>query len=94
MIGCGNFNIDNEAPLNQALVLRAAPAGVVTITAAAVGPALNIYPVASLPVASAALRGTLAAVSDATDPALGVALVGGGALFCLAFCTGSAWVAV
>jgi len=95
MINCGNFNLDNNAPLNQPLVLKSST-NLVTITTATAGlaPILEVLTVATLPAATPALKGTVVAVSDATDPAIGVVLAGGGELYCLALCTGAAWVAV
>lgn len=96
MIGCGNFNLDNEAPLGQPLVMASATNGIATITTAdgGIAPIVQTLTVETLPAASAALKGTVVAVSDATSPALGTALAGGGAVYCLALCTGAAWVAV
>lgn len=95
MVNCGNFNLDNNAALNQPLVFKAGP-NLVTITTAVGGiaPIVQVLTVATLPAATTALKGTVVAVSDATTPALGTALVGGGAVFCLGLCTGAAWVAV
>lgn len=47
--------------------------------------------VASLPAASAALRGSTAMVSDANAPAWGVAVAGGGSAFAMVWCNGTAW---
>lgn len=53
----------------------------------------TIYTVATLPICNAGAEGTRAAVSDALTPAFLVALVGGGAIHCPAYCDGSSWVA-
>ncbi len=53
---------------------------------------LKIYTVATLPTATTALKGALAAVSDATSPTYNAALTGGGAVCVPVFCNGSAWV--
>jgi hypothetical protein len=47
--------------------------------------------VASLPVAAAGNAGAIATVTDALTPALGVAVVGGGAVTALVFSNGSVW---
>ncbi len=52
---------------------------------------LKVYTVATLPAASVALRGALAAVSDATTPTYNGALTGSGAVYVPVFCDGSAW---
>jgi hypothetical protein len=64
MINCGNFNLDNNAPLNQPLVLKSST-NLVTITTATGGlaPILEVLTVATLPAASAALKGTVVAVT-------------------------------
>lgn len=49
--------------------------------------------VATLPAASAALKGARSFVTDATAPTFLGALVGGGAVVCPVFCNGAAWVA-
>ena len=49
--------------------------------------------VSALPAAATAGQGAVRAVSDALTPALGVAVTGGGAVFCLVLSTGAAWVA-
>jgi hypothetical protein len=49
--------------------------------------------VASLPAANTALAGKICWVTDASSPAWNTTLSGGGSDKCLAFCTGSAWVA-
>ena len=51
------------------------------------------YTVATLPAATAALKGARAHVTDALAPAWMGALAGGGAVACPAFCNGAAWVA-
>ncbi len=51
------------------------------------------YTVATLPAASAALKGARAHVTDATAPSWLGALTGGGAVACPVFCNGTAWVA-
>ena len=52
------------------------------------------YTVATLPAASAALKGALAVVTDATSPTWGSALTGSGSTVCLALCQGTGgWVA-
>lgn len=99
MLNLGNINFDDNAVVGAPLVLKntnslnaigTQPAG----TGIPLTPIVPVHTVATLPVASAALKGTVNAVSDATTPALGAALVGGGAVYCLALCTGAAWVAV
>jgi hypothetical protein len=50
------------------------------------------FTVATLPAASAALKGARAFVTDATAPTYLGALTGGGAVCCPVFCNGSAWV--
>ncbi len=52
---------------------------------------LKIYTVATLPTPSVALRGALAAVSDATTPTYNGALTGSGAVCVPVFCDGSSW---
>lgn len=49
--------------------------------------------VAALPAASTSLKGQLMAVSDASSPTWGSVLTGGGSTHCLAYCTGTNWVA-
>jgi hypothetical protein len=46
---------------------------------------------AALPTCNAAAAGTNAAVSDATTPAIGSALTGGGAVFAAVVCNGATW---
>ena len=50
------------------------------------------FTVATLPTASAALKGATAFVTDATTPTYLGALTGGGAVCCPVFCNGTAWV--
>lgn len=51
------------------------------------------YTVATLPTASAVLKGARAHITDATAPAWLMPLTGGGTVTCPVFCNGSAWVA-
>ena len=51
------------------------------------------YTVATLPAASATIRGARAYVTDAAAPTFLGALTGGGAVVCPVFCNGAAWVA-
>lgn len=51
------------------------------------------YTVATLPSASAALKGAKAYVTDATSPTFLGTLTGGGTVVCPVFCNGTAWVA-
>lgn len=53
---------------------------------------LKLYTVAALPTATASLRGTVAAVSDALTPTYRGALTGGSTSTCMVICTGSAWL--
>jgi hypothetical protein len=50
------------------------------------------FTVATLPTASAALKGATAFVTDATSPTYLGTLTGGGAVCCPVFCNGTAWV--
>ncbi|MDR3487102.1 MAG: hypothetical protein P4M05_19620 [Bradyrhizobium sp.] len=50
-----------------------------------------VFTVATLPAATAALKGARAFVSDASSPTWGGALTGGSSTFCPVFCNGSAW---
>src|ERR1700687_1107668 len=50
------------------------------------------YTVATLPTASAAVKGGRAHVTDALGPAFLAPVVGGGAVVCPVFCDGAAWV--
>jgi hypothetical protein len=93
MINLGQINFDDASTVGQALVLRTTST-LNAIGTPAIGPAFKVFTVATLPAAATALKGVVAAVSDATSPAIGVALTGGDAVFCLALCTGAAWVAV
>lgn len=51
------------------------------------------YTVATLPTASAALKGARAYVNDATAPTFLGTLTGGGSVVCPVFCNGTEWVA-
>lgn len=94
MINLGQINFDDNSTVGEPLVLRQTNGINAIGTATGAGPKLKAYTVATLPAATADLAGTIAYVSDATAPELGVALVGGDVVFCLALCTGAAWVAV
>lgn len=99
MINLGQVNFDDTATIGAPLVLKNTNSLNAIGTAAAgtgipLTPVVPVHTVATLPAASAALKGAVNAVSDATTPALGSALTGGGAVYCLALCTGTAWVAV
>lgn len=95
MINLGQINFDDTSVINQPLVLKQTNGinAIGTLTTG-VAPIVPVSTVAALPVAAVGLKGTVRAVSDATTPALGTALTGGGAVYCLALCTGAAWVAV
>ena len=93
MISLGNVNFNDASTPGQTLILQQTNQ-LNAISTPAVGPAFKVYTVETLPAATAALKGVLVAVSDATTPALGSALVGSGAVYCLGLCTGAAWVAV
>ena len=54
---------------------------------------LPTYTVSTLPVASTALKGSVAYVTDATSPTWLGTLTGSGAVGCLVFCTGVVWLA-
>jgi hypothetical protein len=54
---------------------------------------LPVTTVAALPACNAGLKGSFAAVSDATAPAYNTALSGGGAVSIPAYCNGTGWVA-
>jgi hypothetical protein len=60
---------------------------------AAVGAGSTARTVATLPAASAALKGARSFVTDATSPTFLGALTGGGSVVCPVFCNGAAWVA-
>jgi hypothetical protein len=92
MINLGQIDFDNLASIGQPLVLKATNS-LNAIGTVATGPIFPLFTVETLPAATAALKGSVVYVSDATTPALGTALVGGGVVFCLALCTGAAWVA-
>lgn len=51
------------------------------------------FTVATLPTCNATTVGKLLAVSDASAPAYNATLTGGGAVYTLALCNGSVWVA-
>lgn len=53
----------------------------------------QVYTVATLPAASAALQGARALVTDATAPTFLGTLTGGGSVICPVFCNGTAWIA-
>jgi hypothetical protein len=93
MLNFGNVNFNDASTLYQPLVLEPTN-GLNTITTPPVGPVIKLYTVETLPTPVTALKGVIVSISDATTPALGSALVGGGAVFCLGLCTGAAWVAV
>lgn len=96
MINCGQFNFNDLSTPGQALVVEKSTNGlnVLTTPPTGTGPLYPVLTVATLPTAATGIKGMVVAVSDATTPALGTALAGGGAVFCLALCTGAAWVAV
>jgi len=48
--------------------------------------------VGSLPVCNAANNGNIRNITDSLTPAVGVAIVGGGAVATLVHCNGSAWI--
>lgn len=50
------------------------------------------YTVATLPAASAGLKGAIAYVTDALAPAFLTVVVGGGAVVCPVFCDGTNWI--
>ena len=52
-----------------------------------------LYSVATLPAASATLKGARAFVTDATAPSFLAAVTGGGAIACPVVCNGGAWLA-
>ena len=49
-------------------------------------------PVASLPACNASRNGDISNVTDATTPAVGATVVGGGAVITLVHCNGSNWL--
>lgn len=53
---------------------------------------LAIYTVATLPAAIPALRGNIAAVTDALTPTYRGTLTGGSTAVCMVICTGSVWL--
>lgn len=53
---------------------------------------LKVYTVATLPAASAVLKGAIATVSDALTPTYRGALTGGSTSVCMVICTGAAWL--
>ncbi len=53
---------------------------------------LKVYTVATLPTATTALKGAVAAVSDATTPTYRGTLTGGSTAVCMVICTGAAWL--
>lgn len=96
MINLGQVNFDNNSVIGQPLVLKQTN-GLNAIGTVATGAGLifNVVTVETLPAATNALKGTVLAVSDATQPTgIGAVLSGGSDIFCLALCTGTAWVAV
>ncbi len=54
---------------------------------------LPVSTVAELPTCDAAIKGAMAAVSDASAPAYNAALTGGGAVSIPVYCNGAAWTA-
>lgn len=52
---------------------------------------LSGYTVATLPTCNAAIKGSMAYVTDATTPTYNAALSGSGAVIVPVFCTGAAW---
>jgi hypothetical protein len=54
----------------------------------------TVYSAAGTALPAAGTAGRIAAVSDATAPAIGVAYSSGGAVFCLVLDTGTGWVTV
>lgn len=95
MINMGQINFDDASAIGQPLVLKQTNGlnAIGTLTGG-VAPIVPITTVAALPAATVALKGSVRAVSDATTPAIGATLTGGSNVFCLALCTGAAWVAV
>lgn len=94
MINLGQVNFDDSSVIGQPLVLKQTNTLNAIGTTTSFAPIFKVYTVSTLPAAATGLKGTVVAVSDATTPALGTALTGGGAVYCLALCTGAAWVAV
>jgi hypothetical protein len=83
-----NSSDDNAG--NISLILAPAGTGIIR----QMGPsALQTYSVARLPVASAAYRGCMAYVTDATAPVYNTAITGGGAVSVPVFCDGTSWLA-
>jgi hypothetical protein len=85
-----SVNATDDGAGNMNIILT--PAGTGTIRQ--MSPvALPSYQVARLPPASAAYRGCMAVVTDATAPTYNGALTGGGAVTVPVFCDGAAWLA-
>ena len=81
---------DDDNAGNMNLILTPAGNGIIRHT----GPvALPSYRVALLPPASAAYKGCMACVTDATAPAWNAAVTGGGSVTVPVFCDGAAWLA-
>lgn len=101
----GGVTLNNAVTGTGSMVLATSPTLVTPVLGAASGTSLNLsagltigapavlkgYTVATLPAAQA--TGSLAYVTDALTPAIGVALTGGGATYVLALYNGTNWIA-